>query len=742
MGIPISSLPLADALTGAEQYPIVQNGTTKRTTLNASGVAYDPAGTGAVATTVQSKLREFVSAEDFGAVASLAVDSGAAIQAALDYAESSGAREVFLSGQFYKSTIGLKIPNGVTLRGRGVGAWDTVFPNRPKEWTGTSILFAGTGVKSEGFYGVTDLKETGGWRTDGSDIWKLSNWMNTNAVGTSRATPKQFSAAVSNKVRANDATEAHGYHWGLKDIRICPWIGTDGYSDYSNKAMTSLGDEWDVGLLSINSEYECIENVQVVGYWREAGTLRVQPGYSEYGSGERGEYRRFKTQGYRGLVIRASDTYPVTAATGTTIQIPWSSSHYFDTTGRIEIPGNWDYDYTGLSFSGDKLTFTGVTKVQLGAPDPSTLTGNTIRSFRRGTGVAGTKFDNVVVSGLCHVSELPATSLGFSEAAPAFEICGFPIRGMEFFDFKVQNRSVEPLLAIIGECEDTLMYGCQFENGKVVAAPLASTQSWAAYPGSVETIDLRLYGQVWSADKSLFTPRVYFDDGEVFNPIDGFESGDITKTQSGKEKIIRKNTGIALTFEDGDGTDLLQLSPSSGNTTIKNGRQLSFEGGTAYINAAASENFQLRSGTTPRLTMFGASGNFGAGADNAQTWGTASSRWSTIYAGTGSINTSDEREKQDIAEIDAAEKRVAVALKGLIRKFRFKDAVQRKGDDARIHVGVIAQEVIAAFRNEGLDPMRYGIVCYDEWEAEDGRPAGNRYGVRYEELIAFIIAAL
>lgn len=44
--------------------------------------------------------------------------------------------------------------------------------------------------------------------------------------------------------------------------------------------------------------------------------------------------------------------------------------------------------------------------------------------------------------------------------------------------------------------------------------------------------------------------------------------------------------------------------------------------------------------------------------------------------------------------------------------------------------------------------MRYGIVCYDEWEAEldengnEVRSAGNRYGVRYEELLAFMIAAL
>ncbi|MEM3247238.1 MAG: phage tail fiber protein [Candidatus Micrarchaeaceae archaeon] len=136
------------------------------------------------------------------------------------------------------------------------------------------------------------------------------------------------------------------------------------------------------------------------------------------------------------------------------------------------------------------------------------------------------------------------------------------------------------------------------------------------------------------------------------------------------------------------------------------------------------------------------------GADNSRTCGTASRRWSTVFAGTGTIDTSDEREKQDIAALDEAEKRVAAALKGLIKKYRFKDAVQSKGDDARIHVGVIAQEVIEAFQAEGLDATRYGLLCYDQWDAEldkDGnevRPAADRYGIRYEELLAFIIGAL
>ncbi len=186
-------------------------------------------------------------------------------------------------------------------------------------------------------------------------------------------------------------------------------------------------------------------------------------------------------------------------------------------------------------------------------------------------------------------------------------------------------------------------------------------------------------------------------------------------------------------------------------------------GGGLYFEATGTnQNVRLVPSGTGSNILAGA-GTYPSG-DNTQPIGLAGQRWSVVYAGTGAINTSDAREKQDIADLDAVEKRVAVALKGLVRKFRFNDAVQAKGDAARIHVGVVAQEVIAAFEAQGLDANRYAIVCYDEWEARaeefipevvdenglvisPGRyspaiPAGNRYGVRYEELLAFIISAL
>lgn len=143
--------------------------------------------------------------------------------------------------------------------------------------------------------------------------------------------------------------------------------------------------------------------------------------------------------------------------------------------------------------------------------------------------------------------------------------------------------------------------------------------------------------------------------------------------------------------------------------------------------------------------------------------GLGAKRFSQIYAQTGTIETSDERAKTSIVSPDDALMR-AWGKVGF-KVFQFKDAVEKKGADARLHVGVIAQEVKAAFEAEGLDASRYGLFCHDAWEdeyedvevidepevvAEDGAvtpaqthvehrlvtPAGDRYGIRYEEALA------
>lgn len=128
-------------------------------------------------------------------------------------------------------------------------------------------------------------------------------------------------------------------------------------------------------------------------------------------------------------------------------------------------------------------------------------------------------------------------------------------------------------------------------------------------------------------------------------------------------------------------------------------------------------------------------------ADASYSLGTGPQRWTAVYAVNGTIQTSDGNEKQQIEELSAAELAVAKRIKGLIRKFKFNDSVAEKGDGARIHVGVIAQDVRDAFLAEGLDPYKYGLFCSDTWTTLDGN-SKTRLGVRYEELLAFVIAAL
>jgi len=194
-------------------------------------------------------------------------------------------------------------------------------------------------------------------------------------------------------------------------------------------------------------------------------------------------------------------------------------------------------------------------------------------------------------------------------------------------------------------------------------------------------------------------------------------------------KSFTQKDGSVIIDSDGEIVWPTELKVESSSS------QVAF-GGTSIADMVISTDNGGTGTFTPILRAKAGTGIFYPAQDNTASLGRSGERWSVVYAATGTINTSDARTKQDVASLDDAEKRVAAALKGLIKKFRFKDAVVEKGDEARIHVGVIAQEVEAAFAAEGLDAARYGILCHDQLED------GDRYGVRYEELLAFIIAAM
>jgi hypothetical protein len=169
------------------------------------------------------------------------------------------------------------------------------------------------------------------------------------------------------------------------------------------------------------------------------------------------------------------------------------------------------------------------------------------------------------------------------------------------------------------------------------------------------------------------------------------------------------------------------------------------------------------------------------GTDNNRTLGTSSLRYSVVYAGTGTINTSDAREKTEVVPLTDAELRAACAMAKEIGTYKWLESVAEKGEGSRLHIGLTVQRAVEIMESESLDPFAYGFICYDAWDetyvdhpeerefievpAEydaDGNetsaahmkegdvikeawrelkaPAGNRYGFRHDELSLFIAA--
>lgn len=115
--VKISQLPAATTpLAGTELVPIVQGGVTKQVAVDAVGdtvldefaassgsslVGFLQSGTGAVATTVQAKLRESVSVKDFGAVGDGVTNDTTAIQTAIN----TGYSLIFPAGTYLASGL-------------------------------------------------------------------------------------------------------------------------------------------------------------------------------------------------------------------------------------------------------------------------------------------------------------------------------------------------------------------------------------------------------------------------------------------------------------------------------------------------------------------------------------------------------------------------------------------------------------------------------------------------------------
>ena len=228
-----------------------------------------------------------------------------------------------------------------------------------------------------------------------------------------------------------------------------------------------------------------------------------------------------------------------------------------------------------------------------------------------------------------------------------------------------------------------------------------------------------------------------------------YPTGGISVVRSGGQCAVLNRTTSDGTIIDlrKDGSAVGFISCNSGNLVV----QGSTATGKSGIEFGGAEWY-------PR--------DGGSRADNAIDLGNSSYRFDDIYATNGTIQTSDENEKQNIASLTSAEITAATAISKLFKTFKWKSKVTAKGDDARTHTGVVAQQVQTAMSDAGVDASKYAFWCSDTWweadekytdddgkeqtrtnifdtkdEAPEGATEHTRMGIRYSELLAFIGAA-
>ena len=129
-----------------------------------------------------------------------------------------------------------------------------------------------------------------------------------------------------------------------------------------------------------------------------------------------------------------------------------------------------------------------------------------------------------------------------------------------------------------------------------------------------------------------------------------------------------------------------------------------------------------------------------------------------LWDGTAVQLTSDQRLKQQISKIDNA---LLDAWEDVeLVQFKYNDAVNEKGNQARLHTGYVVQQIDTACKSHNIDISKYGLYCHEEYqerteevtiENEDGttsketrviEEASEHYSLRYTETLVVECAYL
>ena len=286
-------------------------------------------------------------------------------------------------------------------------------------------------------------------------------------------------------------------------------------------------------------------------------------------------------------------------------------------------------------------------------------------------------------------------------------------------------------------------------EGECWLVPTGATGAWAGHAGELASFQAGAWlfldpapgWQVYCrADQALLV-----FDGALWQPLAALGNAlprlGINTTADTTNRLAVAAAATLLTHA-GNGHQLKLNKNASGDTA-----SLLYQtnwSGRAEMGLAGDDNWRLKvspDGTSwvNALSVSSASGIVSVGAslrpatDNAVTLGASGARWSSVWSATGTIQTSDARQKTDI---EASDLGLDFILALAPVRFRWvtggnnADGSARPGQ--RIHYGFLAQQVAQAL--DGRDFAGHVLADPDDTDSEQG--------LRYDAFIAPLVAAV
>jgi hypothetical protein len=237
----------------------------------ASLVSYTPAGTGAVATTVQDKLRESVSVKDFGAVGDGVADDTAAIQAAI-YATTpsvavNGYGSLYVPSGTYRVTDTLQMGNG-TIKIFGDPQGSTILYDKPSAFgpvINLSTFSSGYGTVFEDLIIDTNQKATYGFYFASVGVFQAIKNMQFRNVYVTGLTSGSVGWQLGDQTNTGLDTDA--WNWNFYSSHARGYAGSIGWVIDANNAYNIGWYQCSAGRSGVGNEIlSWIKTIRGSGY--------------------------------------------------------------------------------------------------------------------------------------------------------------------------------------------------------------------------------------------------------------------------------------------------------------------------------------------------------------------------------------------------------------------------------------------------------------------------------------------